>query len=96
MPRGHKENCQCPICVRSRNKGATQPAESPAITQPNIQKTPQAVPLNSLRVGDRFILRGEKYQAGIIAENMLQAISLDKPHLGRQMLDVNEKVFLTK
>jgi hypothetical protein len=92
MPKGHKPDCQCSICVRARNKAAESEIDN--ISAP--QESPIAVPLSSVSVGDRFILNGEKYQAGIKAEGMLMAISIDRPRAGRQMLDLGLMVFLEK
>lgn len=92
MPKGHKENCQCSICVRVRNKAVA----IPAAVQPEPPKVPTTVSASSLGVGDRFILNGERFQAGIKDAGMLMVISLDKPRAGRQMLDLNQKVFLEK
>lgn len=93
MPKGHKIDCQCSICKSMRNKTSEAP---PPIAALEPAKPPDGITAGTLSVGQRFYLKGECYQSGITDGGIVMAISLDRPHLGRQMIDPGTTVFLEK
>lgn len=93
MPQGHKENCLCPVCKQGRKN---EPVVNVAPIADVVPILPTEVQAGSLPVGTRFLHRGETYQAGIVVEKMLFSISLDKPHLGIQTIELTTLVKVIK
>jgi len=90
----HKEGCQCAVCKGIRAKAARE-IMAPALVQA-VAPLPSEVPARSLKNGEYFMFRGEKYRMAGPERDFLIIFKLNDTMVPQRTISPSTMVKLIK